>query len=35
MKAYDETTVTLELENEEEQIFERSAIALIRLAFDF
>lgn len=35
LKAYDETTVTLELENEEEQIFERSAIALIRLAFDF
>ena len=35
LKAYDETTVTLEMENEEEQIFERSAIALIRLAFDF
>lgn len=35
LKAYDETTVTLELENEEEQVFERSAIALIRLAFDF
>lgn len=35
LKAYDATTVTLEYENEEEQVFERSSIALIRLAFDF
>ncbi len=35
LKSYDESTVTLEYENGEEQIFEKSAIALIRLAFDF
>lgn len=32
---YDEKTVTIELEDETEMVFERSDIALIRLAFDF
>lgn len=35
LKAYDETTVTIEMENGEEMTFEKSDIALIRLAFDF
>ena len=35
LKAYDKDTVTIEAEEEEEQIFERENIALIRLAFDF
>lgn len=35
LKSYDDSTVTLEYENGEVQSFERSAIALIRLAFDF
>lgn len=35
LKSYDDSTVTLEYENGEVQTFERSAIALIRLAFDF
>ena len=35
LKAYDKDTVTIETEEEEEQIFERENIALIRLAFDF
>lgn len=34
LKAYDESTVTIEYEDGSEHIFERSAIALIRLAFD-
>lgn len=32
---YDKDTVTIELEDETKQMFERSQIALIRLAFDF
>ena len=32
---YDENTVTIETEDETEMVFERSEIALIRLAFDF
>lgn len=35
LKAYDKDTVTIETEEEEEQIFERENIALIRLAFEF
>ena len=35
LKAYDKDTVTIETEKEEEQVFERENIALIRLAFDF
>lgn len=35
LKEYDETTVTIEYEDEETQVFLRSDIALIRLAFDF
>lgn len=35
LKAYDKDTATIETEEEEEQIFERENIALIRLAFDF
>ena len=35
LKAYDKDTVTIETEEEEEHIFERENIALIRLAFDF
>lgn len=35
LKAYDKDKVTIETEEEEEQIFERENIALIRLAFDF
>lgn len=35
LKAYDKDTVTIETEEEEEQVFERENIALIRLAFDF
>ncbi|MEE1315251.1 MAG: ribosome maturation factor RimP [Faecalimonas sp.] len=35
LKAYDEETVTLEYEDETTQVFQRSDIALIRLAFDF
>lgn len=35
LKEYDETTVTIEYEDEETQVFNRSDIALIRLAFDF
>jgi len=35
LKAWDENTVTLEFEQEEEMVFERKDIALIRLAFDF
>ena len=35
LKAYDKDTVTIETEEEEEQIFARENIALIRLAFDF
>ena len=35
LKAYDENTVTLEMEDGAELVFERTEIALIRLAFDF
>ncbi len=35
LKAFDKDTVTLELEDETELVLERSAIALIRLTFDF
>ena len=35
LREYDETTVTIEYEDEETQVFNRSDIALIRLAFDF
>jgi ribosome maturation factor RimP len=33
LKAYDDATVTLEFDNEEEQTFERANLAMIRLAF--
>lgn len=35
LTAYDKDTVTIELEDEKQIVFERSEIALIRLAFDF
>ena len=35
LKDYDETTVTIEMEDETEKTFEKSEIALIRLAVDF
>ena len=35
LRAYDETTVSIEMENGTEKTFEKSNIALIRLAFDF
>lgn len=35
LKSYDETTVTIEYEDGTEQTFNRTEIALIRLAFDF
>lgn len=35
LKAYDKATVTIELEDGTEMVFERPDIALIRLAFDF
>ena len=35
LKDYDEETVTIELEDETTKTFEKSEIALIRLAFDF
>ena len=35
LKEYDPDTVTIEYEDGETQIFQRSDIALIRLAFDF
>ncbi len=35
MKAYDADTVTIEMESGEDMVFEKSDIALIRLAFDF
>ncbi len=35
LKAYDENTVTIEQEDGEELVFQKSDIALIRLAFDF
>lgn len=35
LKEYDEKTVTIELEDETLKTFEKSEIALIRLAFDF
>lgn len=35
LSAYDENSVTIELEDHAEQTFQRADIALIRLAFDF
>lgn len=35
LKSYDETTVTIEMEEHKEMIFAKTDIALIRLAFDF
>ena len=35
LKGYDKDTVTIEMEDGSERIFERNDIALIRLAFDF
>lgn len=35
LKEYDSDTVTIEYEDSETQVFQRSDIALIRLAFDF
>ncbi len=35
LKAYDKETVTIETEDSREEVFTRSEIALIRLAFDF
>ena len=35
LKEYDSDTVTIEYEDDEAQVFQRSDIALIRLAFDF
>lgn len=35
LKAYDDTSVTITMEDETERVFERTEIALIRLAFDF
>lgn len=35
LRSYDEKTVTIEMEEGNEKIFEKSDIALIRLAFDF
>ncbi len=35
LKEYDSDTVTIEYEDDETQVFQRSDIALIRLAFDF
>ena len=35
LKAYDKATVTIQLEDGEDQVFDRGEIALIRLAFDF
>lgn len=35
LKAYDKDTVTIQMEDGEEEIFARTEIALIRLAFDF
>ena len=35
LKEYDTDTVTIEYEDGETQVFQRSDIALIRLAFDF
>ncbi len=35
LKAFDKDSVTIAYEDESEQVFEKNAIALIRLAFDF
>ena len=35
LSAYDETHVTITLDNQETRVFQRDEIALIRLAFDF
>lgn len=35
LSAYDETHVTITLDDQETRVFERAGIALIRLAFDF
>ena len=35
LTAYDESSVTIELENGEHMTFQKQELALIRLAFDF
>ena len=35
LKSFDETTVTIEMDDGEEMAFAKTDIALIRLAFDF
>ena len=35
LKAYDDSSVTIESEDGTEQLFQKADIALIRLAFDF
>ncbi|MEY8427046.1 ribosome maturation factor RimP [Lachnospiraceae bacterium 46-15] len=35
LNAYDKNSITLEVENGEKQVFDRSNVALVRLAFDF
>ena len=35
LTSYDETTVTIEMEEHKEMVFAKTDIALIRLAFDF
>ena len=35
LKAYDKDSVTIEMEDSREKTFEKSEIALVRLAFDF
>jgi len=35
LSAYDKSSITLEMENEEKLVFDRANVALVRLAFDF
>jgi ribosome maturation factor RimP len=35
LDAYDNDSITLEMENEEKVVFDRANVALVRLAFDF
>ena len=35
LSAYDRSSITLEMENEEKLVFDRANVALVRLAFDF
>lgn len=35
LNAYDKSSITLEMENEEKLVFDRANVALVRLAFDF